>query len=316
MKHKYLWIFAALLLWCGCNEPEPVAPTPPPAKEATYVTLATTSIPTFTAQGGEAGVTFETDGAWTAKAGAAWCSVSPAQGKAGTVTLKVVVKANTSYEERTTNIVVKAGKVTKSVQVKQEAQEKPESYLKVLPDSFDVAWTGEVIRIDVDANVDYTVVMPQENWITEGEGSTPDRRIFVVAPNEGYDERSAEVVFANEQHGVRSTLLVTQQAKELLELISAAKIELKASARSFELKLRANGEPHVSCSVDWLSLKSQSQGDNYERTFVFDVDANQVGDQRYAAIQFYHKSLYLQVDVELKSAEGNGGIDDMPEHPL
>lgn len=602
MKHKYLWIFAALLLWCGCNEPEPVVPTPPPAKEASYVTLATTSIPTFTAQGGEAGVTFETDGAWTAKAGAAWCSVSPAQGKAGTVTLKVVVKANTSYEERTTNIVVKAGKVTKSVQVKQEAQEKPdepeepESYLKVKTDSFDVAWNGELIRIDVEANVDYTVVMPQvewmceetslddgtghhyilvtpnesyeprsaeivvrnedkeladtvyvaqeaqekpesylrvqnkhfnvagtgeiirfdietnvdytlvapdvdwlyeapeyigrigyhffmvepnENyvprsaeivvrneaegladtvyvtqaaqekpesylrfngdrfdagwggaiiefgvetnvdytlivpgvgwlyetlefgggvasryhhivvtpnesyetrsaeiiivneaegvadtayvtqtaqerpepvlsiardqcivsaegeslevgvytnidytlkmpevsWLTEGEGSTPDRRIFVVAPNENYDERSTEVVFANEQYGVSSTLIVTQEAKALLELISADKIELKASARSFELKIRANGEPQVTSNADWLSLKSQSQGNNYERTYVFDV-AEQAGVQRYATIQIYHKSLYLTVEVELKSVDGNGGIDDMPEHPL
>ena len=610
MKNKYLWMLTALLLlWCGCDEPEPVVPTPPPAKEATYVKMATTSVPTFEAQGGEASVTFETDGAWTAKVGATWCSVSPTQGKAGTVTLKVVVKANTSYEERTTKLVVNAGKVTKTLQLKQEAQEKPdepekpeepeepESYLKVKTDSFDVAWNGEMIRIDVEANVDYTVVMPQVewmyeetslndgtghhyilvtpnesyeprsaeivvrnedkeladtvyvtqeaqekpetylrvqnkhfnvawtgeiirfdietnvdytlvapdvdwlyeapeyigrigyhffmvtpnesyetrsaeivvrneaegladtvyvtqaaqekpesylrfngdrfdagwggaiiefgvetnvdytlivpgvgwlyetlefgggvasryhhivvtpnesyetrsaeiiivneaegvadtayvtqtaqerpepvlsiardqcivsaegeslevgvytnidytlkmpevSWLIEGEGSTPDRRIFVVAPNEGYDERSAEVVFANEQYGVSSTLLVTQEAKALLELISADKIELKASARSFELKIRANGEPQVTSNADWLSLKSQSQGDNYERTYVFDVDAEQAGAQRYATIQIYHKSLYLTVEVELKSVDGNGGIDDMPEHPL
>jgi cellobiose-specific phosphotransferase system component IIB len=229
-----------------------------------------------------------------------------------------MVTPNEGYEPRKAEIVVKneAEGLADTVYVTQAAREKPEPYLTISIEQYRAPKEGDSMLVDVYTNTEYNLEMPEVDWLTESEHSSPEQRLFVIAPNKGYDERSAEVVFANEQYGLRSTLIVTQGAKDLLELISADKIELEASARSFELKIRANGEPEVTSNVDWLSLKSQSQGDNYERTYVFDVDAEQAGVQRYAMIQICHKSMYLYVQVELKSVEGNGGIDDMPEHPL
>lgn len=78
------------------------------------------------AEGGEFKFTVTSNLAWTATAGAAWVTLAPASGNAGTVQVTGTVAANEAYETRTVSVTIAAGSATPVViAVTQAAAENP-----------------------------------------------------------------------------------------------------------------------------------------------------------------------------------------------
>ena len=212
MKSKWLWVLCALFMWCGCEKPDPEVP------EDAYVTWTKKDLGVFPAAGGEAKVSFYTNSAWSAKANTwsvGWCRITPNQGDAGNVTLKVVVDKNMTYEERRATIVVNAGEVSDTLVVIQAARVEEDSYLRLSADTCMVEKEGKTVQVNVEANVDYDVEVPHVEWLHEttkyGSGVQSRYHYFVVDKNDTGEMRSVEIIFANDAEGVADTLYVVQK---------------------------------------------------------------------------------------------------------
>ena len=127
MKKHYKFLVMSLfslILLGACSsggedlpEPEP-SPKPDPDK-------ATISNPNLTAEAKEGTLTlsFTTNKAWTASSDQTWCKLDKTSGSTGNATITLTLEANSTDQERTAKITVKAGTATATASVKQAKKE-------------------------------------------------------------------------------------------------------------------------------------------------------------------------------------------------
>ena len=331
MKNNSLWVLLALLLWCSCEKPEPEVPVVPstPEKEETYITWTKQDLAVFPAEGGKDELSFNTNGKWSASVdmwSKGWCSLTPNQGKAGAVSLMIVVSENTTYEGRKATIVVKAGDVADTLYVIQEGQVKPECYLKLNPDSHNVPNHGGLIQTLVETNVDYVVRNSGVDWLYEtfeyGGGVEAKCHHFVVNTNDSYETRSAEIIFANELEGISDTLYITQEAREKPEnylSLSMDTCKVKFEGQTVAVYVNTNVDYVVTVpDVKWLRETYSYGGGVKARCHHFEVDKNNTYGRRSVEVTFANEKegvmgiLYIMQE----GLNEKGSIDEMPEHPL
>lgn len=157
MKNRFftLFVLAATVLGavaCGktITDPEP-APV--------SLTVSPTSV-SVKAEGGEATVSFKAPEDWSASCSVQWVSLEPASGKAGDVTLKIKVAANTVTEAREATVTVTCKDAKATVAVKQEAAEEE------VPPGPDYSGTWTMIGTILGDNWSKDVAM------TKGSGNT------------------------------------------------------------------------------------------------------------------------------------------------
>ena len=113
IRHLLIGLFAVAAT-VACKQDEPVE-TPKLDVDKTAVSLAATA--------GEASFNVTSNQSWVATADADWVSLEPASGQASekAVAVKVTAEDNEATEARTAKITVKAGELTKTVEVNQAA---------------------------------------------------------------------------------------------------------------------------------------------------------------------------------------------------
>ena len=255
----------------------------------------------FPAEGGEAELVFKTNSQWSAMVdmrAKEWCRLTPKQGKAGEATLSVIVSENKTYAAREATLVVKAGEVSDTLFVKQEAQVKPECYLIVDEDSCTVEWQGGVMTVAVESNVEYVVTLPEVRWLREtheyGGGVESGVHHFVVDANEAYEERRVEVIFANEAEGVADTLYVTQEAQvkpeSYLRLHPDAH-QVHCYGSVIAVSVETNVDYVVTApEVDWLYETFEYGGGVENRHHHFRVSANDTYEERRVEVIFANEA--------------------------
>lgn len=123
--YKFLlmaWFSLFLLGACSSGGDDIPDPTPEPTPEADKVTLTTNSF-SAKADGEAITVKFTANKAWTASSDQTWCTVDKASGAAGTISITATVAANTTEQERTAKITIKAGSATTTATIKQAKKE-------------------------------------------------------------------------------------------------------------------------------------------------------------------------------------------------
>ena len=113
IKHLLIGLFAVAAA-VACKQDEPVE-TPKLDVDKTAVSLAATA--------GEASFNVTSNQSWVASADADWVSLEPASGQASekSVAVKVTAEDNETTEARKATVTVKAGELTKTVEVNQAA---------------------------------------------------------------------------------------------------------------------------------------------------------------------------------------------------
>ena len=113
IKHLLIGLFAVAAA-VACKQDEPVE-TPKLDVDKTAVSLAATA--------GEASFNVTSNQSWVASADADWVSLEPASGQASekAVAVKVTAEDNETEEARKATVTVKAGELTKTVEVNQAA---------------------------------------------------------------------------------------------------------------------------------------------------------------------------------------------------
>ena len=119
----FLTTCLCLLLSGACSSGGEDIPDPKPQTEADRIS----SNPSTLSAGAEKGsstLTFTTNKAWTATSSQIWCTLSSAEGNAGTATLTIAYDANPDEKERTAVITIKAGTASATTTVKQAGASK------------------------------------------------------------------------------------------------------------------------------------------------------------------------------------------------
>lgn len=394
---RKLWFVLAMLvcIFAGCSDGgnEGLEPTPKPdvvTPEITIDSSIMTNGLSFDTAGGDKSVSFSTNVNWTLNVasttgGTTWCQASATSGTKGAATVKFTVAENTSYDDRSVSVTIKAGTVSKTftiiqkgvdallvttnkyelsqeggkieVEVKanieyqmeisetakswiteassraltahkhslniaaNEEVEKREGeiYFKsgdkvetvkvyqaggaiilLTQDEYIVSDAGEMIAVDIKSNIEFGVQMPDVDWITDeasSRGMSSHTLNYYIAPNEGYDSRSAEIIFFDKNSDLQDTLKVIQAQKDAI-VISQKTYDVKAEGETIEVKLSSNVEFEVTMpDVDWIEQVSSRA--LKEHTLYFKVVENEGEEERTAEIIFVNKDSQLSETVKI-----------------
>ena len=416
---RKLWFVLAMFvcIFVGCSDGgnEGLEPTPKPdvvTPEITIDSSIMTNGLSFDTAGGDKSVSFSTNVNWTLNVasttgGTTWCQASATSGTKGAATVKFTVAENTSYDDRSVSVTIKAGTVSKTFTITQkgvdallvttnkyelsqeggkievevkanieyqmeisetakswiteassraltahkhslniaanEEVEKREGeiYFKsgnkvetvkvyqaggaiilLTQDEYIVSDAGEMIAVDIKSNIEFGVQMPDVDWITDeasSRGMSSHTLNYYIAPNEGYDSRSAEIIFFDKNSDLKDTLTVIQAQKDAI-VISQKTYDVKAEGETIEVKLSSNVEFEVTMpDVDWIEQVSSRA--LKEHTLYFKVAENEGEDSRSAEIVFVNKESELSETITISQdcksllaiAQDEYNVDDAGE---
>lgn len=141
--------------------------------------------------------------------------------------------------------------------------------------SYAVPAAGETIKVELKSNVEYTVQMPDADWITESptRAMSTHTHYFVIAANDGYDGRTAEIVFADKARNLSETVTVTQVQKNAV-VLAESEYEFGLNGGELNFEVMTNVELTVAVSDDARSWITQVETRGLEpRSLHFDIAA-------------------------------------------
>ena len=249
-KINYLLFVVALAMsFVGCRKPVEVS--------------FDTTTQEINAQGGTVEIVLKSNGDWTINPTAEWIAVSPMSGK-GDATLTLTVEANTTGEDRSTQIKATTKDNTATLVVTQGAQSpQPQYYLNVSPKNYRCGGAGGEFTVEVSSNLDWNVTVPQ--WITCSvtEGSNDATVTLTVSPieDEKIEMREADVLF--ESSLTSDKVHVVQTVDPIMGIeIMPKNLEFVCTGETKIIAVFTEDAWTASMDVDWVTLsQTEGQGD-------------------------------------------------------
>ena len=304
-------LLLGLSIIIGCSketDPKP-EPKPQPEEKAT-LTVAPTSL-TFENTGDSQSISITTNKAWTISSSQSWCKVSQSSGNAtgsSSVNITVTCEENTTYDDRTCTLTVKAGTASQTVEVKQGEG----LGLVISQTTYNVSNDAQTIEVEVKANVEYeyTIAEDAKDWITvsETKALVSSKVKFDIAANESYDDREGVITFKQKDGSLAGTVAVKQSAEGGL-IITQAEYDLSNEAQSIEVEVKANVEYEYAIAEDakdWITVSGTKA--LVSSKVKFDIAANESYDDREGVITFKQKDGPLAGTVTVKQGEEKGLI--------
>ena len=249
-KINYLLIVVALAMsFVGCRKPVEVS--------------FDTTTQAIDAQGGSVEIVLKSNGDWTINPTAEWIAVSPMSGK-GDATLTLTVEANTTGEDRSTQIKAITKDNTATLNLTQGAQSpQPQYYLNVSPKNYRCGGAGGEFTVEISSNLDWIVTTPQ--WITCSvmEGFDDATVTLTISPieDEKIEMREADVLF--ESSLASDKVHVVQTVDPIMGIeIMPKNLEFVCTGETKIIAVFTEDAWTASMDVDWVTLsQTEGQGD-------------------------------------------------------
>lgn len=249
-KNNYLLFVVALAMsFVGCRKPVEVS--------------FDTTTQEINAQGGTVEIVLKSNGDWTINPTAEWIAVSPMSGK-GDATLTLTVEANTTGEDRSTQIKATTKDNTATLNLTQGAQSpQPQYYLNVSPKNYRCGGAGGEFTVEISSNLDWTVTTPQ--WITCSvmEGFDDATVTLTISPieDEKIEMREADVLF--ESSLASDNVHVVQTVDPIMGIeIMPKNLEFVCTGETKIIAVFTEDAWTASMDVDWVTLsQTEGQGD-------------------------------------------------------
>ena len=296
---KKLWFFLAMFVCvlASCSDggsDDPSNPTPKPEEVKTEITIDSgivTNGLSFDAEAGEKSLSFSVNANWTLSiasttSGATWCKASATSGSKGSANVKFTVDENTSYDDRSVSITIKAGTVSKTFTITQKGADA----MLVTTTKYEVAQEGGKIEVEVKANIDYQLAISEtsKNWITSAESKSralkTTKHTFTIAENEEAEKREGEITFKS---GDKVETVKVYQAGGAIILLTKDEYTVSDAGETISVDIKSNVEFGVQMpDVDWITDEATGRGMS-SHTLKYVVAPNEGYDSRSAEIIFY-----------------------------
>lgn len=189
-------------------------------------------------------------------------------------TLSFQVAENPDEAVRQAVITLRGNDLTEQVTVYQAGSEPA---ILLSQKEYTVPSDGETIQVELKSNTSYKVVMPDVPWITEAStrSFSAYTHYFTVAANEGYDARTAEIVFVSEEDGMLADTVKIYQAYKGAIVVAQQEYEVKAEGDQLDFQVQTNLELEVSISDDWIKRVEARTRGLVEKQLCFDIEPNE-----------------------------------------
>ena len=300
----YLLTIATLVACTKGDDGESPNPEPTPEKPKAEIEIETTVLD-FTAEGGENIFWFTTTEAWTAEVinsrADGWCSISPTSGAAGSATITVTTEPNDTPDDRSASIVIKAGSASKTVKVSQ----KQKDALTVTASKFEVEAEGGEVKIEVKANIDFSVEIEEsaKSWVTHRStrAMKASTLIMEVDENDGAEKRKANISISG--NGLKETITIYQEGAEPIIVLSQNEYTIPTEGETITVEVKSNVDVMVEIpkNASWIT-ENTTRGIS-TNTYYFDIETNEEYNQRTAEIKFTNKANNLSEVVKITQTQ-------------
>ena len=325
---KKLWFFLAMFVCvlASCSDggsDEPSTPTPKPEEVKTEITIDSGIVSnglSFDSEAGEKSLSFSVNANWTLSiasttSGATWCKASVTSGSKGSANVKFTVNENTSYDDRSVSVTIKAGTVSKTFTITQKGAET----MLVTTSKYEVAQEGGKIEVEVKANVDYQFAISEtaKDWITEtnskSRGLTTYKHSFDIAMNEEAEKREGEITFKS---GDKVETVKVYQAGGAIILLTQNEYTVSDAGETITVDIKSNVEYGVQMpDLDWITDEASSRGMS-SHTLKYVIAPNEGYDARSAEIIFYDKNSDLKETLKVIQAQKDAIIISKKEYDV
>ena len=210
------------------------------------------------------------------------------------------IAMNEDAEKREGEITFKSGDKVETVKVYQAGG----AIILLTQDEYIVSDAGEMITVDIKSNIEFGVQMPDVDWIVDeasSRGMSSHTLNYYIEPNEGYDSRSAEIIFFDKNSNLQDTLKVIQAQKDAI-VISQTEYTIPEEGGTLDFEVSSNVEFNTEISVDWIKQVTTSRSLENKQLH-FTVDENTDGSVREGSITFTYGDLLQIVKVKQEAEE-------------
>ncbi|MCK9627330.1 MAG: M64 family metallo-endopeptidase [Bacteroidales bacterium] len=257
--------------------------------------------------------TITSDAVWSlslsdTKSAPSWCQASPKNGNAGTTTVTVTIsEQNSSFDDRNTYIKVTSGENSKLLTVTQ----KKKNAIILTKEKFEIDGSGGEIQIELQANVDYSVLIPHEcsSWISKidskTKGLSSKKEMFQIEEGDIEGSRSGIIVFASAE--LKDTVHIYQTQKNAL-ILSKREYECTCDASILEVELKSNIEYVINIPTEATWIRKVDSKVSRVDKISFSIDKNTDYDFRSAKIIIKDKNSSLSDTLIVRQSQKNAFI--------
>ena len=231
------------------------------------------------------------------------------------------VLKNESEERREGKIVFKGEGISEVFTVYQQGGETPQ--LVLTKKEYIVGSQQEVVKIELQSNTDYQMILPEVEWIHEDKSRALSSytHYLIVDENTLPDMRKAEIQFVYGEQTEKVT--ISQQQKDAI-VLSKNSYEIKAEGEKLDFVVASNVAYEVNISSDWIKNVNDSRGlTKKEESFI--IAKNPGTEERSGEIIFKSNSVEQKVTIlqkgqvmgeleflnTLKTFESKGGTQEL-----
>ena len=221
------------------------------------------------------------------------------------------VKENESIDNREGHITISDGKLNEVVTIYQFGN-KPTIILT--QKEYIVPSEGEVIKIEIKSNVDYEMIVPQEEWVNENSSRAISSytHYINVKPNPNYDQRETNIIFKNKKNNIQESVKIIQEQKDAI-IATNNKYLVQSGSCNLDIDINANVEYSVNIDVSWI--KQITSRNLSAKSVHFHLEENTGENERKGIIKLSHDNLSTEIIITQKGKlNSGGGIDDMPNN--
>lgn len=203
---------------------------------------------TMPVEGGTAEMVLTSDADWTIMASEPWIAVTPKEGKGSQAaqTITITCEPNKTYDKRTASITLKAGSVTKVINVEQAGVDFLEAEVK----EYDVPAEGGSVNVAVRTNVQF-IATPEVSWIRyEKTKALLDKTVVLsVDANIGNIDREGKVKLL--QNGGGLSVMITIRQEKPMPKIPEGAVDLGLSVYWGECNVGASKPEEIGNLYAW-----------------------------------------------------------------
>ncbi|HIY87170.1 MAG TPA: BACON domain-containing protein, partial [Candidatus Bacteroides pullicola] len=214
--------------------------------------------------------------------GADWLKPADASTKAlEDLSFAFHAEENTDTEARQATITLSGNGLTETVTVYQAGTA---PVLVLGQQEYIVGSTGETLTVELQSNTDYRVQLPAVDWLTEADTRSLSAytHYFTVAPNDTYDARTAEIIFATADGTLADTVRVTQVQQDAI-LLAQQEYDIPAEGGTLDFTVQTNVDVTATPAVDWITQAPGTRG-LVEKNLCFDIAPNEGTEARQGTI--------------------------------
>ena len=228
-----------------------------------------------------------------------WITESPGRGLTPYKhTLKIAM--NEDNKKREGEVIFKSGDKVETVKIYQAGG----AILFLSQNEFNVSDKGGSISVDIQSNIEYGVQMPDVDWIIDeasSRGLSSHTLKYTIKANEGYDNRSAFIVFYDKNSELKDTLRIIQAQKDAI-ILSKKDISVISDGGTIEVKVVSNVDFEVQIPSETTWITQTDSRALSEKSVYLKIAENIEEESRNAIITFTNKDSQINENITINQA--------------